>query len=162
MAEGSSESPLPSLSRAQLRGLGWRGERRRGSFGPRAVGEAPLNSALLPWHRRCCRRAGGWGRKEATSLRGSARFSLVLPACLLLGCSPSTHTGSPTTLQPWETLPRPAHEHRLAAGQVPARRAQLVLRTGAGTTVALRGFRREQGDVGTRSSIAPTAQPQGG
>lgn len=37
-----------------------------------------------------------------------------------------------------------------------------MLRMDAGTMVMLRGFRRDQGDVGTLSSISPTAQPKGG
>lgn len=77
------------------------------------------HSRLLLWHHRFCGQTRGWGRKEATALCSSAGFSLMPSAWLLLGSSPSTHTGSPTALQTRETLPHPPCKHQLAVGLLP-------------------------------------------
>lgn len=170
MAEPSSESPLlsPGAASTVPRYVGWFGEGRGDGAAlarrKRARGfRGKHRSMLLVWHHRFCTQTGGWGRKEATSLRSSACFSLVLPARLLPGSSPSTHTGSPTTLQTWETT-FPILRANTSRQRDCSLRGErmLVLRMDAGTTFVPRGFRGEQGDMGILSTISPTAQPKGG
>lgn len=170
MAEPSSESPLlsPAAASTVPRYVGWfgegRGDRAALAQRKRVRGfRGKHRSMLLVWHHRFCMQTGGWGRKEATALHSSACFSFVPSAWLLLGSSPSTHTGCPSTLQIWATTFPILHANTSQQQDCSLRgERMLVLRMDAGITFVLRGFRGQQGDVSILSTISSTAQPKGG
>lgn len=117
------------------------------------------HSRLLLWHHRFCMlgEEGGHSTSQQHWLQPRA-ISLASP-----GIQPRhshgvsnhpTDTGDPSP----SSLQTPA-----GSGIAPLPgECVLVLRMGAGTTFVLRGFRGEQGAVGTLSTVSPTAQPKEG
>ena len=118
MAEPGSESPLlsPGAASTLPRDVGCFGERRGDGAAlarsKRARGEAPLNAAgVAPLFLHTDGKVG----EEAGHVASQQ-------CLLILGLSSSAHTGSPTTLRTWETLPRSPCKHQPAAGLLSAGR----------------------------------------